>query len=435
MKGAKNNKQAKNAIKRQPQQTAAQVNSLAGRVDRLLKQIPKGTFAATGAAAGAHFGGPPGRIAGGTLGRALSQITGYGDYTVNSNSMTGQQMLAGDPPIFKNNSLSTVIKHREYIADIVSTGTTFANTAYDVNPGNRALFPWLANVATSYQQYKVRGMVFEFKSTSSEYATGSGLGKVILASNYNVNEPTFDNVQEMENSEYAVANKPSVSFYHPVECARGARRDDPFYVKDPNKTDVGESDNRWYDMLKFQVATSGLSAPVDTTIGEIWVSYEIELLKPVVPRLLTPGPTPGPGTLEYSVFRKNGSDVSGIGQFGTFGLFAGNAGTSPNLQVTTFGVTQAQLKLSALPVGPFTFTMSRYNPGSAVCDITSATFITGGDAGMVFTDIADKPNYHSLVLFGVANNTTNELNIVLTAGSGQTITTTGYDMSITTASS
>jgi hypothetical protein len=193
-------------------------------------------------------------------------------------------------------------------------------------------------------------------------------------------------------------------------------------------------------MLKFQVATSGLSAPIDTTIGEIWVSYEIELLKPVVPRLLGPGPgpTPGPGTLDYSVFRKNGSDVSAIGQLGTFGHFAGNAGTAPNIQVTNTGPgsgTTLQVNLSALPIGPFTFTMSRYNPASALSDITSANWVTGGAAGVVYLEVADVGNYKSLLLSGVVNSTTNELAIVFTAAAGQTASSVGYDMSITTANS
>jgi hypothetical protein len=421
MKGAKNNKQAKNANTSQKKQV--NTNNLASRVDALLKQIPKGTFAKTGAAAGAHFGGPMGGAVGGTVGRQLARITGYGDYSVNSNSM----VLAGDPPVFANNSLSTVIKHREYITDIVSTGTAFSNTAYDVNPGNSNVFPWLANVATSYQQYKVRGMVFEFKSTSSEYATGSGLGKVIMASNYNVNEPTFANVQEMENSEYAVANKPSVSFYHPVECARGARRDDPFYVKDPNKVDVGTSDNRWYDMLKFQVATTGLSAPAATTIGEIWVTYEIELLKPVVPRLIAPGPSGA-----FNVFRNTGVDLSVLRTNIPYSLFSGTAILTPVFTTTASG-TDWTISISDLPVGMVTLSISRWQPATDLSALVSAIWNTGGTGAVTTNLYAPTPSYGALLITIQVAHTVNRFDITYRNSNNTTHATQAYEMSISSA--
>jgi len=419
MKGAKNNKQAKNANNMTQKAQPGKVNSLANKVDALLKQIPKGTFAKTGAVAGAHFGGPMGGVVGGTVGRRLAQITGYGDYSVNSNSL----VLAGDPPVFANNSLSTTIKHREYITDITSTGTSFVNSAYDVNPGNKDVFPWLASLATSYQQYKVKGMVFEFKSTSSEYATGSGLGKVILASNYNVNEPSFVSVQEMENSEFAVANKPSVSFYHPVECARGSRRDDPFYVKDPYKVDVGVSDNRFYDMLKFQVATTGLSAPVGTTIGEVWVTYEIELLKPVIPR----SPT---ASVAQNVFRLNGVNIADVGTDVSTVVMVGTA-TAPTATSTGSGST-ATLTLSGLPLGMLTLSLSRYQPSSGVSPLTSAGWTTGG--GLLTMNDYNGTNYGSSLITTEVTSTTNTMALTFTEGTGLTNTTAGYAIYITVAS-
>ena len=84
-------------------------------------------------------------------------------------------------------------------------------------------YPWLANVAGRFEEYNIEGMLFEYKSMYSDAAvqTGGSLGSVIMATSYNAAKPLFASKIEMENYEFAMSAKPSVSMCHPIECACG----------------------------------------------------------------------------------------------------------------------------------------------------------------------------------------------------------------------
>jgi len=274
--------------------------------------LPPGTFAAAGGA----MLGPKGAAAG----RYLASITGVGDYEVGGAATTH----GGEVPHFTNQPDKTVIKHREFVANVKSSGTTFTNKTYDINPGNELLFPWLSGVARNYQQYKILGMVAVYKPLTSDYAAGGGMGQVILATNYNVNDLPYTSALQMENSEYAVAVKPSKGALHPIECATALRRNDPFYVYDPAADSGSTSDKRFYDMGKLQVATEGLSTAADVTIGQLWVTYEIELLKPILPITVAP-----PASQGYDVSYWSASEAyDSTGGTGWVSQF-----TSPNVTV------------------------------------------------------------------------------------------------------
>jgi len=139
---------------------------------------------------------------GGLLTKGLSAlISGFGDYKVNENSL-----LTGGiaPPEVVNsvNDGGVIIRHREYLGDIPAT-IDFTITRYFINPGYTLTFPWLSHIATSFEQYKLRGMIFEFKSLSSDAvlssATSSALGAVIMATQYDVLDTPFPNKFTMEN--------------------------------------------------------------------------------------------------------------------------------------------------------------------------------------------------------------------------------------------
>ena len=267
-----NKKKNARGSQRRPAQAPTPKNiSPASIAQSILRALPRGTFAAAGGA----LAGPKG-VAAGSL---LSRITGYGDYEVDSNSIHTSGKVGGTVPMFQNSPGKVKIKHREFIGNVYSNGNTFTNTTYTVNPGNSTLFPWLHAVATSYQQWKMDGGVVVFKSTSSDYAVGSALGKVAIGTNYNVSDPPYASMVELENSAFAVASKPSNDQMHPFECASNQRRNDPFYVR-TNVTEPGDA--RFFDMARLQVATEGLTAPVGSIIGELWITYDIEFLKPVL---------------------------------------------------------------------------------------------------------------------------------------------------------
>ena len=173
-----------------------------------------------------------------------------------------------------------IIRHREFIKDIEAT-SAFTLQSFDINPGLSTTFPWLSNVADAYEEYQMRGLVFEVKSLSSDAvlsaSTSSALGSVMMATSYNSLNPDFINKQQMLNYEFANSSKPSVSFYHPVECKKNWTPVSELYVR-TGSVPAG-ADQRLYDLGKFQLATEGMQAS-SGICGELWATYEIELYKP-----------------------------------------------------------------------------------------------------------------------------------------------------------
>jgi hypothetical protein len=187
--------------------------------------IPAGSFQRLSAAGGALGGrdglGGLGSAAGGLLGNTISKLVWFGDYKVMENTLVKDIDMGHSIPSFGDQSGGTVIRHREFLADVRAPASTAFNLTFriSVNPGLASSFPWLAQIAGNYQQYHIRGMVFEFISTSFEYSTNAGLGSVVMVTVYDVTKPAFTSKLAMENSQFCVSGKPSVDM-HPIECAK-----------------------------------------------------------------------------------------------------------------------------------------------------------------------------------------------------------------------
>jgi hypothetical protein len=226
-----------------------------------------------------NIGGQIGKKIGKGMYNLFANMTGFGDYAINANTLMDGGM---NPPQVVNsfNNGGFIVRHREYLRDINAT-TAFTLTSLNINPGLVASFPWLAAVADQFEQYRFRGLVFEFKSLSSDAvlssSTSSALGSVVMATQYDVLDPPFPNKFNMENYEFANSNKPSISFYHPIECARNQTTITEQYVRS-GSVPAG-ADQRFYDLGTFNLATVGMQA-ASGVCGELWCTYEIELLKP-----------------------------------------------------------------------------------------------------------------------------------------------------------
>lgn len=211
--------------------------------------------------------------------RLFKTITGVGDYKVDSNTL-----MSDSVPIFNNSNRTVRVKHREFIGDVISgAANTFNIQAFPINPGLNNTFPWLANVAAQYEEYKIKGMIFEFKTMSADAlnSTNTALGQVILATQYNVLSAAFASKQQMENYEFACSTKPSMSVIHPIECEPHETPLTELFVRNVNTTLLSNSDLRLYDFGNFYIATNGLQA-ANVNLGELWVSYDIEFFKPKI---------------------------------------------------------------------------------------------------------------------------------------------------------
>lgn len=248
-------------------------NELSKKLDRLMSRIPRGTFATVGGA----LAGPAGRA----IGAGISSITGYGDYTVTHNSLvTGSRIgeMADQVPTFRTKGADTRIVHTEFIGNIVAGATpaSFSSTTYAIDPTSTTTFPWLNKVANLYQRYKVRGMVFGYRSTSTDYLNN---GTVAIAVNYDPAEPQWARMADMLNAKFAVSTKPSESMLAPVECDPARSPTDGYLIAHDNLgVDNTGTNQRFTTMGNCYVATEGLSVAAGTVIGQLWVTYDIELL-------------------------------------------------------------------------------------------------------------------------------------------------------------
>jgi hypothetical protein len=235
-----------------------------------------------------NYGGQLAKGAGSMVERGIMNVVrGFGDYSVRQNTL----MRGGnDPPVVSNSNIKggVVIRHREYLGDITGT-IAFTNTPYIINPGLGDSFPWLSSIARSFEQYRIRGMLVEYKtmSATSILAAGanSALGVVMIATQYDVYDEPFLTKHTLENYQYACSAVPYQSFIHPVECAKQQSTISELYVR---TEDEGEGDLRLYDFGRVNVATQGMQAN-GGSIGELWITYEIEFYKPKIPSVITEG--------------------------------------------------------------------------------------------------------------------------------------------------
>lgn len=246
--------------------------------------VYKGNGAYSKRKAASDWLAPPsslGSTIGGWLGHGAQQViravTGFGDYHVQYNSLMG----GVEPPEIVNSRRSggIVVRHREYIMDIAGS-QSFTIDQLSINPGLVSSFPWLSTIASSFEEYRLRGLIYEFKSMSSDAVLSSGtnsaLGTVIMATQYNSLMPIFPDKKTMENYEFANSSKPSCSFVHPVECKQSINPVQELYVRTGTPT---TGDLRLYDLGAFYIATQGQQAD-GGIIGELWATFEVEFFKP-----------------------------------------------------------------------------------------------------------------------------------------------------------
>lgn len=262
------------AKNKRPKKAALRARKVKKGPVKRAKRTQPGFFSKVAGMVGSALGGD----ALGMVGKAISTITGMGAYHIKKNS------LASGPPTFPRDG-STIISHREFLTDVKSGAstsgglTTFDIFSYSLNPGSQVTFPWLADIASNFEQYEFLGLAFEFKSTSSTAlnSTNTALGTVILATDYNAAAVSFGNKQQMEVYQGAVSGNPSQSLLHLVECAPNSKVLHDQYVR--TATLPAGQDLQFYDLGNFQIATVGMQA-TSVTIGELWVTYHVRLTKP-----------------------------------------------------------------------------------------------------------------------------------------------------------
>jgi len=210
-------------------------------------------------------------------------VTGHGAYKINRNSL----LQGTAPPQFIKNGAGIKICHREYLGDLISgmsgPPSNFNLQNFILQPGLPASFPWLSNIAANFQEYELNGAIIYIKSLAADAIVANGttnsIGSSIVATNYNPVAANYINKQEMLESEYATDAKISEDISHPIECARRQTPVSHLYIRTGAVPAGGTA--QLFDFCNVQIATQGVAA-LNSTVGEIWISYECTLYKPLL---------------------------------------------------------------------------------------------------------------------------------------------------------
>lgn len=236
-----------------------------------------------GAAVGTMFGNPmAGSAAGTSLGTVISKWLGSGDYSISQNSLTQRVARGSDAiPMMHSEGQSITVRHREYISEIKGSTGFAIQRFFLLQPGDANTFPWLSSLASKFQQYKIKGMVFHYVPTSGYAVSGTNpaIGSVMMQTSYRANDSTPGSKVEMLNEYWANEASPADSFCHPIECDP---KENPFSIHYIRTSPVGTNDSPLlYDIGVTYVATSGMPA-TGNVVGDLWVTYEVELSKPLI---------------------------------------------------------------------------------------------------------------------------------------------------------
>jgi len=214
----------------------------------------------TGSAIGNYFG--------------LGKIFGEGAYKMqNSKWNTGAQV-----PVMHSDGESVVIRHREYIGDITGTSAFTNLFDLDINPGLSSTFPYLSALASQFQEYRFKGLVFEYK-TQSGMLTGSNtaLGDVMMVAQYRADAALPTSKLQLLNEMWSQSIRPDQSGFLPIECSPKENSLKIQYIR--TGALPASTDQKLYDLANFSLFTTGTPA---NFLGELWCTYEVELFKPVL---------------------------------------------------------------------------------------------------------------------------------------------------------
>jgi len=377
-------------IARNKQKTKRSSNAASGAtaIGKALRTLG----AAGGSAIGTYFGNPViGATAGKGLGSLISKWMGQGDYSVVENSIVKASARGTDSiPAMHRTGQSITIRHKEFVTQVTGSTNFEVQRSLSINPGNPKLFPWLSSMAAKFEQYRIKGLVFHYVPTSGHAvsSTNPAIGAVMFQTSYrSTRDPASaapTSKMELLNEYWACEAAPCDAFCHPIECAP---TENPFQVHYVRTGGVPTDDSPlMYDYGVTYIATSGMPANLNV-VGDIWVTYEIELLKPV---LVSPAVdshldgylyTSGAGSSAANMFGDTSINSTGSLRFSASNqTIVFSQGTLGTFQIVLALTGLASASNYFIESWNLTHCEADYFPDRVSTDITSATSTTANTA-------------------------------------------------------
>lgn len=169
------------------------------------------------------------------------------------------------------------IRHSELFYSATVADSKFATVSLDINPGNPNLFPWLSRTAINYEDYRFNSIAIHFKTRTSKFTSGV----VAMAPDYDNNDlPPIDLAAAMsykDSASTAVYSNLRISLTPKLMFATAPHK----YTR--NFSDPVPSNLADYDCGKLFLMNA-IDTATEFTYGDYWVSYDISLRSPQVPR-------------------------------------------------------------------------------------------------------------------------------------------------------
>jgi len=161
---------------------------------------------------------------------------------------------------------SMLVTHREYITDVLSTSNSFNANSLSINPGMATTFPWLNKIATNFEKYRLKKLIFKYESLVGSIQAGS----VMMAIDMDASDSLPSGKMSM--LQYQNAARSNVWGTCETRLPEQAKQ---LYVRGGSAL----GDVKSYDTGIFYYATQGTGS-TSITLGEIWVEYTVELAIP-----------------------------------------------------------------------------------------------------------------------------------------------------------
>lgn len=261
---------------------------------------------ALGAARGAHYGAQIGAVAGYNYDKKRMQaddkslirsLTGQGTYkkygskkySTNSTMKARSFRTKGGigpvkfrPPIIHSKRSASdiggiTITNKEYVGDIISNGTGhWEIQKFEINPGLRATFQRLGQLAANYSEYKFHSLAFTYESVVNVQSNETQTGTIMMAPQYRTDQPLWKNKREMLEATGCVSNLINKNLFCGIECNPNKLASNKIlYVRETKLKE--DEDLNDYDSSYLAVALNGVKT--DGQIGELWVTYSVTLSK------------------------------------------------------------------------------------------------------------------------------------------------------------
>jgi hypothetical protein len=175
-------------------------------------------------------------------------------------------------PFMRGEGKGFVIRHREWLQQIVSVQAFTGAGRYIIQPGLPDNFPWLAQMAANFENYRFRAIRYVYRNHVATSANFS----IYMGVQYDVSDPEFKSVEEIMNY---VGSREEVcyrNFLYDIRPNRG-RLSRKYMVR----TDILPSglDPTLYDTALFTICGVG-SGAAGTYLGDLSVEYEVEFTNP-----------------------------------------------------------------------------------------------------------------------------------------------------------